>query len=365
LQYPQPPPNMRPYNQYYALQAKEQYVLDGKVKGVFMGLGWKAGCDVDGSVALFNKSQTPVDAVWWKKLTSDNGAVKHSGDDRTGEGGGDDEVITVNLEKLPLDIHYLLFTVCVFTPGMSFSQVRSAYVRMVSANPSHKNHEMARYNLTELQGTAMLLGMLTRQGAYWCFTALGSPAPGRTVEDVIKNAEAMRATLSLCPSREPGIRHITLRVVKGRNLVAKDRGGVFKKKGSSDPFVKIKYKKLKLQSEVMTKTLDPVWNLRAMDLGSVLESESKAIKMTVWDYDKLSGKDFMGAIRLPAATLFARGPGRHEWWIPLTKGKKSKHQTSAVSGDLWVECTVEDVRLPGQAGPAHPQGHGPAAVATQ
>ncbi|CAD7700171.1 unnamed protein product [Ostreobium quekettii] len=333
-----------------------------------MGLGWDAGCDVDGSVALFNKNRKAVEAVWWNNLKSSNGAVQHSGDDRTGEGAGDDEVINVDLDKLPLDIHYLVFNVCVFTGGMSFAQVRSAYVRMVSANPSHKNHEMARYNLTGLQGTAMLLGMLTRQGAYWTFTALGTPATGRTIQEVIKDTAAMSAILSLCPSRDPGVRHITLRVLKGRNLVAKDRGGLFKKKSTSDPFVKIKYKRLKLQSDVIPKTLDPVWTtLKPLDLGNVMESESKAVKMTVWDYDKLSGKDFMGALRLPAAALYARGPGRHEWWVELTRGKKSKYQNSKVSGDIFVECTIEDVHIPEQTGmpppvmPPQGQGYPPAA----
>ena len=51
--------------------------------------------------------------------------MKHSGDDRTGEGGGDDEVITVELEKLPLKVHYMLFAVCVYSGAANFSQVSS------------------------------------------------------------------------------------------------------------------------------------------------------------------------------------------------------------------------------------------------
>ena len=118
-------------------------------------------------------------------------------------------------------------------------QVRSAYVRMVSGNPSHKNHELARYRLSGMRGNAMLLGLLSRRGAYWNFTALGTPTHGSTILDIIKDPANM-AILARTPSREPGIRKITLRVVKGRNLVAKDRGGLFSRKNaSSDPFVKV------------------------------------------------------------------------------------------------------------------------------
>ena len=98
-------------------------MLDCKVKRVAMGLGWDSGCDVDGSTALFDAKHQLVDMVWWKKLVSSNGAVKHSGDDRTGEGGGDDEVIKVDLDDLPLKVHYLLFAVCVYSGAASFAQV--------------------------------------------------------------------------------------------------------------------------------------------------------------------------------------------------------------------------------------------------
>ena len=110
---------------------------------------------------------------------------------------------------------------------------------MVSGNPSHKNQELARYRLTGMQGNAMLLGLMSRRGAYWNFTALGTPAHGSTIVDIIKDP-ATSAIVSRSPSQAPGIRKITLRVVKGRNLVAKDRGGLFSRKNaSSDPFVKV------------------------------------------------------------------------------------------------------------------------------
>lgn len=181
------------------------------------------------------------------------------------------------------------------------------------------------------------------------FTALGVPAVGTTIVDIIQDP-ANLAILIQSPSFEAPIRKISLWVVKGRNLVAKDRRGLFSKKGgSSDPFVKIKFKKHKLTSDIIEKTLNPPWNMNALELGYVMESESKAVKITVWDYDKMSGKDFMGAIRLPAAGLYAAGPGLHQWWIPLAKGKKSKYHSCKVSGEIFVEVTVKE------ASPAVPQ----------
>ena len=64
-----------------------------------------------------------VDVVWYKKLRSTCGSVIHSGDNLTGVGDGDDEVISVNLAEIPFHVDRLLFTVCIFSYGVSFSQV--------------------------------------------------------------------------------------------------------------------------------------------------------------------------------------------------------------------------------------------------
>ena len=81
--------------------------------------------DVDASAALFNEDCLVADLVWWRKLKSNCGSVFHSGDDRTGEGSGDDEVITVDVRRIPLHVHHILFTVCIYSPNISFNQVTS------------------------------------------------------------------------------------------------------------------------------------------------------------------------------------------------------------------------------------------------
>ena len=84
------------------------------------------GADVDGSVALLDETGRPLDTVWYGQLSSRCGSVIHSGDNLTGEGEGDDEVIAVNLAKIPFDIHHLLFAVTVYSSSVSFCQVGSS-----------------------------------------------------------------------------------------------------------------------------------------------------------------------------------------------------------------------------------------------
>lgn len=120
-----------------------------------------------------------------------------------------------------------------------FCQVRSAYVRMISKQKSHSNHELARYQLSHLQGNALLMGLLSRKGAYWNFTALGTPAEGNTVMHVIKDP-SVAAILQRSKTSNPRAKKISISVIKGRNLAAKDKAGVFsRKKGTSDPFVQV------------------------------------------------------------------------------------------------------------------------------
>ena len=73
---------------------------------------------------MFDERQTAVDSIWYKKLCSSDGSVSHSGDNLTGIGDGDDEVISVALSDVPLIVHHILFTVCVFSYNTSFANVR-------------------------------------------------------------------------------------------------------------------------------------------------------------------------------------------------------------------------------------------------
>ncbi|WP_110947028.1 TerD family protein [Pseudomonas bohemica] len=172
---------------------------------ISLGLGWdpmktglmgklfgKSGdIDLDASCILFDANLKPVDLVWFRQLKSKDGSIRHSGDNRTGEGDGDDETIFIDLATLPAAVTHLVFTVNSFT-GENFERIENAYCRIVD---SGKNNELARFNLSE-QGahTGVVMASLTRGASGWDFKAIGKTTRGRTADDLVSLAvEAVRA----------------------------------------------------------------------------------------------------------------------------------------------------------------------------
>lgn len=151
-----------------------------KKKGMFGKLfsGGSDAIDLDAGCVLLDKSGNQIDTIWFRKLKSSCGSVVHSGDNLTGEGDGDDEVINVQLSQLPASVEYLAFTVNSFR-GQSFNDVENAFCRVVDQG----GKELARYLLTE-QGahTGIVIASLYRNGGQWDFTALGKPCSGRTID---------------------------------------------------------------------------------------------------------------------------------------------------------------------------------------
>ena len=151
---------------------------------VLVGLGWDARTttgsdfDLDASALLTNtdgKVGTDQNFVFFNNLKSPDGSVEHTGDNLTGEGDGDDEVIKVNLAGVPADIEKVVFPVSIYEAEarqQSFGQVRNAYIRVVN---QADGSELARYDLTEDASTetAMVFGELYRHGAEWKFRAIG------------------------------------------------------------------------------------------------------------------------------------------------------------------------------------------------
>mgnify|MGYP000875174726 FL=1 len=152
-----------------------------KKKGLFGGLfSGSDSIDLDAGCVLMDSTGNTIDTIWFRKLTSSCGSVVHSGDNLTGEGDGDDEVITVNLTRLPSNVEYLAFTVNSFR-GQTFNDVENAFCRVVDQS----GKELARYKLTE-QGshTGIVISSLRRNGGNWDFTAHGHACRGRTIDDM-------------------------------------------------------------------------------------------------------------------------------------------------------------------------------------
>lgn len=151
---------------------------------VIVGLGWDARTttgsdfDLDASALLTNaegKVGNDQNFVFFNNLKSPDGSVEHTGDNLTGEGEGDDEVIKVNLAGVPADVEKIVFPVSIYdaeTRQQSFGQVRNAFIRIVN---QADNNELARYDLSEDASTetAMVFGELYRHGAEWKFRAVG------------------------------------------------------------------------------------------------------------------------------------------------------------------------------------------------
>jgi tellurium resistance protein TerD len=151
---------------------------------VIVGLGWDARTtdgkpfDLDASAIVCNADGKVVSDghfVFFNNLSSPDGAVQHSGDNLTGEGGGDDEQVKVNLSGLPAEAARVVFPVSIYegdAAGQTFGQVRNAFIRVVN---QADNSEIARYDLSEDASTetAMIFGELYRNNEEWKFRAVG------------------------------------------------------------------------------------------------------------------------------------------------------------------------------------------------
>ncbi|MCX3061977.1 TerD family protein [Streptomyces beihaiensis] len=150
---------------------------------VQVGLGWDvrtttgADYDLDASALLCDengKVASNAHFVFYNNLQSPDGSVVHTGDNLTGEGDGDDEVITVNLASVPAGLAKIVFPVSIHDAAaraQNFGQVRHAHIRVVN---QADGVEIARYDLSEDAATeTAIFGELYRSGAGWKFRAVG------------------------------------------------------------------------------------------------------------------------------------------------------------------------------------------------
>lgn len=153
-----------------------------KAKGFLGGLfGGGDSIDLDASCAMLDAQGNCTDVVWFRQLKSRCGSIVHSGDNRTGDGDGDDETISIDLAQVPDNVKYLAFTVNNFT-GQDFSKVENASVRVLDQN----GKELAKFNLSEKGShTAIFIASLSRSGDDWNFTAHGIVSNGRTVDSLL------------------------------------------------------------------------------------------------------------------------------------------------------------------------------------
>lgn len=156
---------------------------------VLIGLGWDPRStdgtefDLDASAFMLSgtgKVRSTADFIFYNQPVSACGSVKHAGDNRSGQGDGDDEAIIIDLGKVPADVAKVVFTVTINEADarrQNFGQVGGASIRVVN---NANNQEITKYDLSEDYSTetAMIFGELYRNGAEWKFRAVGQGYAG-------------------------------------------------------------------------------------------------------------------------------------------------------------------------------------------
>ena len=168
------------------------------LKNIKLGLGWDinsfdSGYDYDLDVSIFMVGESgnverDEDFIFYNNLKHTSGAVEHLGDNRTGEGDGDDEEILVDLKLMPKHIQKIAVAVTIYEAKerrQNFGQVSNSYIRVIN---SENEEEILRYDLGEEFSieTAIVACELYKYNGEWKFSAVGSGFEG-VLEALCKN----------------------------------------------------------------------------------------------------------------------------------------------------------------------------------
>lgn len=160
------------------------------LRKVRVALGWSAPeqkdgypVDIDASAFLITREgrvKRDIDFIFYNNLELDSGAVKHLGDNTTGGGEGDDEIIEVDLERVPFETERIVFSVTIHNGDerqQTFGLIKGAFIRVVN---DQNNQEVAHFDLSEdaSSDNAMIFGEIAREGMGWKFKAIGQGSSG-------------------------------------------------------------------------------------------------------------------------------------------------------------------------------------------
>ena len=173
---------------------------DGGLRSVQIGLAWDPikkssggifglfktetaeNVDLDASCIINNGGADGRQAVYFGNLRAFGGAISHSGDNLTGEGEGDDEVITVDLTRLPKEVDTLTFTISSFR-GQSFERIQAAYCHI----RDESGQMLAEFDMAGgSDKTGIIVGKVSRSNGAWEFEAIGEYRNGRTFVELTR-----------------------------------------------------------------------------------------------------------------------------------------------------------------------------------
>ncbi|SOD12666.1 TerD family protein [Pedobacter xixiisoli] len=175
-----------------------------KLQSICVGINWgaivkkglfgnkKEPVDLDASCAIYDENKRNLDTVSFRQLKSRDGAIKHSGDDLTGDLNGDDgldnEVITLDLSKLNPAANYVGFFINSFR-GQDFKDIPFASIRIYEGTPTRVNEVFAKYDIANDSAFAgnvsMVLGVFYKRNGDWKFNAIGLPTADRNLEQTV------------------------------------------------------------------------------------------------------------------------------------------------------------------------------------
>jgi len=187
------------------LQKENGSVLQNICVGVNWGAiekkGWlgktsKEAVDLDASCILYDDGKNPLDVIYFGQLTSKDGAVRHSGDDLTGDLSGDDgldnEVITLDFSKLNSNVNYVAFVLNSYR-GQDFGTIPFASIRIYEGTPKRVSEVFATYNIAKGEGfsghVAMVMGVFYKRNGEWKFNAIGEPTRDRKLEETMQTVK--------------------------------------------------------------------------------------------------------------------------------------------------------------------------------
>ena len=333
-----------------------------------IGLGWdfskkQQPIDLDASLLVLGADLQLQDTISFQQVQDKRAggqAIRHSGDDRSGEGDGDDETIFVAPGKVNSGDMHLVVVVNAYS-GETLDAVRHAYVRVWAADvPSSEAATLDRmvtygkahsrtacfYSLTRVpKSTGLFFGVLSRRPCVdaadeWTFATHVQPVPGNVAgKSVAKCVELMQRPVMAAEGKtgdsgqRPETNLVRFHIKQARNLNAAD-GGMFRKK-SSDPYVVVQdVKGLAGDSRgtaVVRKNLNPVWN---EEIECSFNYKLSGFLLKVLDHDDRGADDPLGHLVLPLSLFYGGRLGEPvtvEGWYPLTNGGK---------GELLVAVTV-------------------------
>jgi tellurium resistance protein TerZ len=180
------------------------------LNNICVGLNWgaivksgifgtsKEAVDLDSSAAVFNAQGELIDAIYFGKLSSDDKAILHSGDDLTGDLDGDDdldnEIISVQLSKVRQDADKVIFILNSYR-GHDFATIPYAHLRIYEGTPKRVDSIFAQFNVAtepKYKGTvSMIMGKLYRYKGEWKFETIGEPTQDKKLQDTINTAKRL------------------------------------------------------------------------------------------------------------------------------------------------------------------------------